>query len=318
MEFVNRLKAYFSQHHFAAGIAIVAGGIVLLGVLNVLFVLSTGRTSSLDSGTSPNLYQTGTTKDTTSSNRSESADGFAPEVDTEDASSVNDQLIIKTATLNMRVDDVEKSVSDLQELANNFDGFVKSSQLGSSNNISYYESTQPDQPTYATVVLRVPADRFDEAITHIKSIADKVFSEAISGQDVTEEYTDLQARLDNLQAAEAQLLELYERSGTIEEILKVQQQITSIRGQIEQTQGRMDYLQDRAKLSTITVSLTEKKIDPVIEDEDWTPMTAIREAVRDLITFGQNLVDSLTYFAIRWGLFIAAIYFAWKWYQGKG
>ncbi|MCA9397521.1 DUF4349 domain-containing protein, partial [candidate division WWE3 bacterium] len=199
----------------------------------------------------------------------------------------------------------------------NLNGFVTNSQIGTRNPITYYETTQPDAPTSATITFRVPSERLDEAITHIKSISNKVFSESVTGQDVTEEYTDLAARLTNLQAAESQLLELYERSGTIEEILKVQQQITNIRGQIEQTQGRIQYLNQSAQLSSVTVSLTEKEIDPIVGDEDWTPTTAIRQAVRDLITFGQDLIDTIVYLAIRWGAFALLAYLIWRWYQSK-
>ena len=87
-----------------------------------------------------------------------------------------------------------------------------------------------------------------------------VRSETTSGQDVTEEYVDLNSQLTNLEASETQLLALMDKAGSVEDILKVQEQLTTTTGQIEQIKGRMQYLQQSAALSMISASLEQSKL----------------------------------------------------------
>jgi hypothetical protein len=237
--------------------------------------------------------------------------GQSPNKADDEVSSPSDRLVIKSAALTMRVEDVTSSSEDIQNLAVELGGFVTSSR------ISTYATGTSSEYLQGVVTIRVPSERFDDALTHIKSIAAKVESENITGQDVTEEYTDLQAEIRNLEAAEQQLLELFNRSGSVEEILKVQQQLTQVRGQIEIKKGRAQFLEESATYSSIAITLTEKQDEPIIGDEDWTPMDAIREAVRDLITFGQNLIDSILYLSIRYGLFVLLAYLAWRFYRQR-
>jgi PKD repeat protein len=91
-------------------------------------------------------------------------------------------------------------------------------------------------------------------------MADEVTSENTSAQDVTEEYTDLNSTLTNLQATEAQLLEIMKKAVTVDDILAVQNQLTNIQGQIETTKGRMKYLEQTSATSLISVSLTQSKL----------------------------------------------------------
>ncbi len=104
------------------------------------------------------------------------------------------------------------------------------------------------------ISFRVRAENFDQAMAALHNLADDVRSESTSGQDVTEEYVDLNARLTNLQAAEAQLLKLMEQAGDVSDILAVQQELVQTRGEIEQTKGRMQYLEQSAAMSLIQVT----------------------------------------------------------------
>lgn len=234
----------------------------------------------------------------------------APEF-AEDGSSPSSRLVIKTAALSIRVGDATDSGEHIQLLAEQLGGFVTSSRTNT------FATGTPAEYIQTVVTIRVPAEQFEDALSEIKQLARKVENETITGQDVTEEYTDLQAEIRNLEAAEAQLVELFNRAGSVEEILKVQQEITRVRGQIEMRKGRVHYFEQSAQLSSITVTLTEKKDDPIITDADWTPITAIRNAARDLITFGQNLVDATLYLSIRYGLFVILALTVWYFYKKR-
>lgn len=232
-----------------------------------------------------------------------------PETTSTDGSP-SDRLIIKSGTLSLIVENVTAAVEDVQTLAESIGGFVVSSRISSDDSPYYpYYTTKGNSDTVTgTITIRVPSDRFDEALDHVKSVAESVETESVSGQDVTEEFTDLNAQLSNTQKQEERLLELYTRAGSIEEILKVEKELTRVRGEVERLQGRIKYLENSAKLSSITISLSEKTEDPIITDTKWTPKTAARKALRDLVTFGQESVDAIVYFLIRYSWILLIIY----------
>ena len=111
-----------------------------------------------------------------------------------------------------------------------------------------------------TITIRVPADQFDNAMSTLRGMADEVTSENTSAQDVTQQYTDLNAQLTNLQATEAQLLDIMKKAVTVDDILAVQSQLTNTEGQIESIKGQIQYLQQTSATSLISVSLTQSKL----------------------------------------------------------
>ena len=113
---------------------------------------------------------------------------------------------------------------------------------------------------YGNISIRVLSERFNDALAALRALAVDVRSESTSGQDVTEEYTDLSAKLRNLQAAEAQLLKLMEQAGKVTDILEVQKELVKTRGEIEQTKGRMQYLEQSSALAFIQVTLEQSKL----------------------------------------------------------
>ncbi len=166
-----------------------------------------------------------------------------------DVSVPTERMVIRSAYLSLVVDDVSDSVVQISTLAASFGGYVVSSNIGEEQN-----------RLYANISFRVDSNRFNEALQALRDLAADVRSESTSGEDVTEEYVDLDARLRNLEASEAQLLELMKLAGTVEEILKVQQELVDTREQIEQTKGRMQYLEQSSSLAYISASLEQSKL----------------------------------------------------------
>ncbi len=109
------------------------------------------------------------------------------------------------------------------------------------------------------MIIRVPAEKLDEALETIKADAIEVQSENQSGQDVTSQYVDLESQLKNLEAAEEQLMEIMQKAEKTEDVLNVFNQLTSIRGQIESIKGQMKYFEESAALSAITVRLVAER-----------------------------------------------------------
>jgi hypothetical protein len=163
--------------------------------------------------------------------------------------SATDRMIIRTGNMMLVVDDVSAAMARITGLATTYGGYIVNSNVQESQD-----------RLYGNISFRVLAEHFDDALAALRALAVDVKSESTTGQDVTEEYTDLSATLRNLQAAEAQLLTLMGRAGDVSDILAVQQELVKTRGQIEQTKGRMQYLEQSAAMSIIQVSLEQSKL----------------------------------------------------------
>jgi hypothetical protein len=103
--------------------------------------------------------------------------------------------------------------------------------------------------------LRVPAAQFDAAVNEIRQTALRVVQEKVSGQDVTEEFIDLEARINAKKALEAQFLEIMKQSRTVADALQVQRELSEVRGEIEKLEGRRKFLESQTSLSTINITL---------------------------------------------------------------
>lgn len=160
------------------------------------------------------------------------------------SSLIDDRKIIQTASIRMQVEEVGASFEEVGRVATSVGGFVASSSF----------SNQGDAQV-ASVTIRVPSTRYQEVLSDLRSLGVKVVNEDARSSDVTAEFTDLDARLRNLEAAELQLLELLGRATTIAEILQVQDRLNNTRSEIEQVKGRMALLTKLTDLATIAVHL---------------------------------------------------------------
>lgn len=203
-----------------------------------------------------------------------------------------ERLIIQNADIAVVVSDVESRMKEIQTMAAQMGGFVVTSNLYKSfrNNVEAPE---------ATLTIRVPAERLDEALSRIKENAVEVQSETRSGQDVTAQYVDLQSRLKNLEAAEAQLTEIMQTATETEDVVNIFNQLIYYREQIEIVKGQMKYYEEAAALSAINIRLiAEESVQP-IQIGKWEPQGVAREAIQDLINFWKDFVD----FVIRFTLY---------------
>jgi PKD repeat protein len=112
-----------------------------------------------------------------------------------------------------------------------------------------------------SISIRVLAENYDKAVVALRGLAIDVITETSSSQDVTQEYTDLGSQVKNLEATEAQLLKIMAAATKTEDVLAVQQQLTTVQGQIEQDKGRMQYLERTSATSLIQINLKEAVID---------------------------------------------------------
>jgi hypothetical protein len=211
------------------------------------------------------------------------------------------RLVIKTAQISLQVENVPNAEAAVRAKVQELGGYVvKAENSGSDENMT------------AQITFRVPAQRFDESLAGLQGLAKKVLSRTVSGDDVTEEFVDLQSRLRNLEATRDRLATFLDKSTTVDEALKVNESLSQIQGEIEQVKGRTEYLKQSAALSTITVALSPvPAISPLIEEDGWQPLSVARSALRDLIELGQGLVNVLIVLLIWTPLWLPLVLLGW-------
>jgi Flp pilus assembly protein TadB len=181
------------------------------------------------------------------------------------------------------VKDTQDAISAITQLAADNGGYISGSNL-----------YQYDDVPRGSITLRVPAELYQETLASLRAMAIRVERESSNSQDVTEEYTDLQARKTNLEYTEAALQELLEerrRTGNTSDILEVYRELTNIRGQIEQIEGRLRYLTNQAALSTITVELIPDVLYQPVSVAGWEPQGEAKQALQSLVAALQGFVN---------------------------
>jgi hypothetical protein len=194
--------------------------------------------------------------------------------------SIAEQKIIQRASLSIEVADFQTSSDALSQIAERADGFI-------SDSYSYVTDTDRKR---GEITIRVPSDRFLAVITDLGALG-TVTSQHIAGEDVTEEYIDLQARLNNSERQEQRLQEILELAETVEEILEVERELERVRGEIEQMTGRITYLENRIELATISVSLYEP--EPITQS--WGIRDALRAAFGGFVAVIRGLIIAVGY-----------------------
>src|SRR6478672_11653014 len=156
--------------------------------------------------------------------------------------------VIKTGRLSIRLGhgDLGKAVRRANLVVARYGGFISSSNISSGRHES------------STIVLRVPADRFDQAMTDLSGPGiGSVRSQQVSGEDVGQQFVDLSARARNLRAQSRALIRLMNQAVTVGDTIKIQNELFDIQRQIEELDGRLRYLHDQADMSTITMLLAQ-------------------------------------------------------------
>jgi len=211
----------------------------------------------------------------------------------QDESKITDELtedrkIVKTGSMTLEVEDIAETMDEVAEMTDELNGYVVSSYKYD------YEGR-----VLGRITIRVPFEKFEEAFAGLRQLAIAVPHETTTAKDVTEEYVDLEAQLGNLLATEAQYLALLEEAESVEEMLMVQKELSKVRGEIEQIEGRMKYLEQTSETSLIEINLQETKG----LTEPWSASAAFQSAVRGLTTFGRGLATVLMWLGI----------FCWAW-----
>ncbi len=219
-------------------------------------------------------------------------------VDIED---LTGRMVVYSAYLGLKVDDIDASLDQIKLISVMHSGYIS-------------EVNTRDER--GSVSLRIPQSKFHGALTDLEEVGE-VTTRDMMGEDVTEEYVDLEAQLVTLQHQESRLFEIMEMGTTVDSVLKVERELERVRGRIESIQGRIKFLDNRVELSTITVSLREE-IKEVEVIQAWFPAVdwgvPVRNGLSVLFTMAQGMLTMV----IVLGPFIALGYSGvrlFRWYR---
>jgi hypothetical protein len=193
--------------------------------------------------------------------------------------------IVRNGSLDLLVNNVGQSIEKIGSIVKGAGGYVEKSTQSNSGSHS------------ASVTVRVPAARLDSVITQVKTLAISVDREGVEARDVTREYIDLDARLRNAQAEEAQYLQILKRATTIKDTLDVTEKLSDVRGQIEQMQGEMKFLTSQIDLSALEISL-RAEADETVAGIHWRPLRQAKVAFNEMVSGMADWVDSVVAFII--------------------
>ena len=209
--------------------------------------------------------------------------------------------IIKNADVRLLVKDTDVAVNRSTQIISDLGGYLISSRI-------WYQDYYGNNLMYATITLGIPVDQFERALTRMRELSIRVLDETASGQDVTDQYVDLQSQLTNLESTRARIQEFLQDAKTVDEALRINQELANIEAQIEQIKGQMNYISDRSAFSTITVNFEPEfpiltptptpTARPTATPIPWKPGDTYHEAKNTVTVAYQGIANFLIWLAV--------------------
>lgn len=203
--------------------------------------------------------------------------------------------MMKDASMSLQVGNVDETVVKIHSIA---------SEMGGSVTQSYFNQTSDSVKT-GSMTINVPVASFEETFVRLKTVATVVLSENVSGTDVTEQYIDIDARLNNKRAAEAAFQALLEKAEKINDIIEITDSLSVVRGEIESLEGQLRYLVSQTDRASITVFMTEDA--KIVSDQNFRPGQTFKESIVMLFRVLGHFVQGIIMLMIM-GLPIILIY----------
>jgi hypothetical protein len=222
--------------------------------------------------------------------RAEGASQPAQEDQAEDIT-IGARKLIKTVDLAITVEDTEQVAERVKEITAANGGYVATINARSNEGVMY-----------VSMSLRVPVEALEKAVSSIKSLATSIDGELLKTQDVTDRIIDLEATLRTLETTESELQALLSESRqqrrSVEEIMKLYQELTNIRTRIERIEAQRQALERQVAFSTINLKLKPTESAQPVVSEDWSAGDTARSSVRTLVTILQGLTDVVIYVVV--------------------
>jgi len=204
---------------------------------------------------------------------------YAPSVDTKSYSSISAESRIQLwGSISLEVRNISDAIEEIRALVNQHNARVSSSESGDSYN------------KYANISILVPKESFHELIQAIQKIGTKVTNENINSNDVTEEYVDVEAKLNVMGQTENRFIALLSETSTVQEVMSIEKELMRLRGEIDSLEGRMKYLRKTTNNSVLNVHMTE---EVPITGSGWSFFSSFDNSVRGLVSFSKHIANFL-------------------------
>ncbi len=204
------------------------------------------------------------------------------------------RMVVQDTNMSMLVNDVDKVAGEIANTAKTMGGYMVSRSV-----------SKPEGAASGYITIRVPAEKREEALLLIKNLGVKVVSENVYGDDVTDQYVDIETRVANLEKTKARLMAISDQATNVQDLIQVQNQIDNIQQQIDSLKGQQKYLEQTAKLTRITINLsTDELALPYAPDKAWRPAVVFKTAVRSMIGALRNVVDTLIWLVVYLPVFL--------------
>jgi hypothetical protein len=207
----------------------------------------------------------------------------------------SNRMIIKNADVRLMVKDTDVAIDRATQIIGDAGGYIVSSRV-------WYQDYYGNNLKYAAVTIGIPVDEFERTLVRLRDLAVRVVDETAAGDDVTEQYVDLESQLTNLEATRARIQEFLQDAKNIDEALRINQELANIEAQIEQIKGRMNYLNDRAAYSTITINFEPEfpALTPVptATPIPWTPGETFEDARKTVTVAYQGIGNFLIWLGV--------------------
>ena len=213
----------------------------------------------------------------------------------------SNRMIVKNADVRLTVKDTNVAIDRVTQIIGDAGGYIVSSRV-------WYQDYYGNNLKYAAITIGVPVEEFEKVLSRLRGLAIRVVDETAAGDDVTDQYVDLQSQLTNLEATRARIQDFLKDAKTIDEALRINQELSNIEGQIEQIKGQMNYLNDRSAYSTITLNLEPEfpvltptptpTAHPTATPIPWNPGQTFGEAKNTVTVIYQGIGNFLIWLVV--------------------
>lgn len=213
----------------------------------------------------------------------------------------SDRMVIKESTMSLMVKDIADSIKNIQAIAEKSGGYLINSHL-----------SKPQESGSGSISVRVPESKLTDTLIELRQAGLRVVDEYISGNDVTDQYVDLEARLLTLNKTKAKFEQILDQAVQVQDLLNVQRELVNLQQQIDSVKGQQQYLSQSAKLSKITVYLSTDEFSlPYSPADPWRPDVIFKLALRSLVMNLRNLGSALIWVAVYSPVWIPILGVAW-------
>jgi hypothetical protein len=212
-------------------------------------------------------------------------------------SNASSRIIVQESNMSLLVTDVKGSGEKVLAFTKNSGGYMVSASYD-----------RPSESPFETITVRIPTNKLDQALSYFRSLAAKVTNENLVGTDVTDQYTDIEARLTTLRKTQAKFEEILTKAISVQDILTVQRELINLQDEIDSYVGQQKATVKNAELTKVIVYLSADEIAlPYTPDNVFRPDVVFKYAVRSLVGTLTKIAEALIWIVVYSPLIIVVV-----------